>query len=103
MSIRNPETLRTIKDGITNRFEFRAPSTLSGEWEDGPLYMGRMSSDEQDRMRKTTRDVWIVYVVRSYNTPIAWYVAGSGWHITTDKHSATTNHHTRIIRDMLSM
>ena len=93
MAIHSTTTKNTIRDGIATLSDFRAPATLSGTWEDGPLYMGRLSSDEQDRMRQDTRDASRVYVVRSYETPIAWYVEGRGWSQTTDKFTVTTSGH----------
>ena len=44
-------------------------------------------------MRRDTRDASRVYVVRSYETPIAWYVEGRGWSQTTDKFTVTTSGH----------
>ena len=93
MAIHSASTKTAIRNGIATLSDFNAPATLSGTWEDGPLYMGRLSSEGQDRMREDTRDASRVYVVRSYKTPIAWYVEGRGWSQTTDKFSATTSGH----------
>lgn len=93
MAIHSTTTKNTIRDGIATLSDFRAPATLSGTWEDGPLYMGRLSSEGQDRMREDTRDASRVYVVRSYETPIAWYVEGRGWSQTSDKFSVSTSNH----------
>ena len=97
MAIHSTTTKNTIRDGIATLSDFRAPATLSGTWEDGPLYMGRLSSDEQERMRRDTRDASRVYVVRSYETPIAWYVEGRGWSQVDEKFSvSTTNHQSHV-------
>lgn len=93
MAIRNASTKNAIRNGIINRTEFEAPATLTGTWEDGPLYMGRLSGDAQARMREDTRGAHIVYVVRSYKTPIAWYVAGRGWSQANETFSNTTTNH----------
>lgn len=93
MAIHSAATKNAILNGIATLSEFNAPATLSGTWEDGPSYMGRLSSGEQDRMREDTRDASRVYVVRSYETPIAWYVEGRGWSQTADKFSTTTSGH----------
>ena len=97
MAIHSTTTKNTIRDGIATLSDFRAPATLSGTWEDGPLYMGRLSSEGQDRMREDTRDASRVYVVRSYKTPIAWYVEGHGWSQADEKFSvSTTNHQSHV-------
>lgn len=97
MAIHSATTKNTIRNGIATLTDFKAPATLTGTWEDGPLYMGRLSSAEQDRMREDTRDAHIVYVVRSYKTPIAWYVAGRGWSQAGETFSnSTTNHQKHV-------
>ena len=101
MAIRSAATRSAIRNGITNRVPFKAPATLSGAWEDGPLYLGRMSSEEQSRIREETKDAPSVYVVRSYSTPVAWFTDTNGWSVTTDKHSVTTGGHVSAIRQAI--
>lgn len=101
MAIRSAATRSTISNGLNTLTAFKAPATLSGGWEDGPLYMGRMSSGEQDRIRRETVDAPRVYVVRSYSTPIAWYTDDRGWSVTVDKHSVTTGGHVSAIRRVI--
>ena len=101
MAIRSAATRSAIRNGITNRVPFKAPATLSGAWEDGSLYLGRMSSGEQSRIREETSEAPRVYVVRSYTTPVAWYVEGRGWSVTTDKHSVTTGGHVSAIHQVI--
>ena len=93
MAIHNTATKNAIRNGISTLSDFRAPATLSGTWEDGPLYMGRLSSAGQERMREDTRGASRVYVVRSYKTPIAWHVEGRGWFQADEKFSNTTTNH----------
>ena len=97
MAIHSIATKNAIRNGIASLSDFRAPTTLSGTWEDGPLYMGRLSSEGQERMRQDTRGASRVYVVRSYETPIAWYVEGRGWSQADEKFSvSTTNHQSHV-------
>ena len=93
MAIHSAPTKNAIRNGVATLSDFRAPATLSGTWEDGPLYMGRLSSEGQGRMREDTRGSSRVYVVRSYETPIAWYVEGRGWFQADEKFSISTTNH----------
>lgn len=93
MAIHSTATKNTIRNGIATLTDFKAPATLTGTWEDGPLYLGRLSSDSQERMREDTRDASRVYVVRSYKTPIAWHVEGRGWFQADEKFSISTTNH----------
>ena len=101
MSIRSAATRSAIRNGITSRVPFKAPATLSGAWEDGPLYLGRMSSKEQTRILEETKGAPSVYVVRSYSTPVAWFTDANGWSVTTDKHSVTTGGHVSAIHQVI--
>ena len=102
MAIHSTATKNTIRNGIATLTDFRAPATLSGTWEDGPLYMGRLSSEGQEQMREDTRGASRVYVVRSYETPIAWYVEGRGWSQAAEKFSVSTTNHQSIVASAIA-
>lgn len=38
------------------------------------------------------------YVVKSYDTPIGWYVDGEGWTVADEKFSNTTTNHQHLLR-----
>ena len=43
-------------------------------------------------------DIRIIYVVRSWNTPIAWYVDGEGWVMPPIGYSGYTSRHQALVR-----
>jgi hypothetical protein len=72
----------------------------------GALYAVRMSGafvlpsagqlPEVERQR--LNDEPPSYIVLSYNTPIAWFVADGGWYVPEVKYSATTSAHQSVVR-----
>ena len=61
---------------------------------------GMLNDDDRRRLYASNKANH-VYVVWSYNTPIAWCVNG-GWHVVTQKFSRTTSRHQSIVRRALS-
>lgn len=64
------------------------------------IVMGMLNDDERRRL-EAENEHNTVYVVWSYNTPIAWCVADA-WHFVTRKFSPTTSRHQSIVRRALS-
>lgn len=42
------------------------------------------------------------YTVKSYATPVAWFVPGEGWTVVSNRYSATTSKHVGAIRRTLA-
>lgn len=87
-------TTRSIAtaEAIRDREDFRTSGALYGEERNVGVYdRGYLSGPDLDRFVEDCGD--ITYVVVSYNTPIAWYVPGKGWHVVAQKFSRTTTKH----------
>lgn len=82
---------------IAAREDFRTSGSLMGENCSIGFYdRGRLTGADLDRFAADCKE--ITYVVKSYATPIAWYVAPTatvtgGWHIVAQKFSVTTTKH----------
>ena len=90
--------LTSVHDAIRRRANFTCNNTLVGlNWSDfGIGGMGRLperfhSQYQGDMMSKG------FYVVKSYDTPIAWFTRGQ-WVIPDVKYSVTTSRHQNIVR-----
>lgn len=90
-------TTRDAAQVIANREDFRTSGALYGEsCSLGSFDRGRLSGEDLDRFYADCRN--ISYVVRSYATPIAWYVTPTdtekgGWYKVKAKFSVTTTKH----------
>ena len=96
LTTRGIETAQAIanRETFTTSGSFSArvlPDGGLGAWDSG-----RLSGADLDKFRKDCNN--IEYVVWSYATPIAWYVAPSatikgGWYKVAQKFSVTTSKH----------
>ncbi len=89
---------------ISNRETFQTHGSMSGE------YLSQFSASRTGRLPESHREVWeldykasqdagtAMYVVRSYDTPIAWWTAHAGWFIPNEKYTQTTStrHQSRL-------
>jgi hypothetical protein len=84
-------------EAISSLEDFKA-GALSGVWVRLSIYTGRLSVTHPEivALDKAITEGKSVYVVRSYQTPIAYYT--EGWHLVTEKFSSTTSRHQSIIR-----
>lgn len=82
-------TNNQITDKARERLEFQGNST-SAEWRDGVEYLGlgRLPRDWREVLRGAEGPV---YVVKSYETPIAWWTEEGGWVIPDVRYSVTTS------------
>lgn len=66
----------------------------------GQIRMGMLNENDR-RLLTADNEAGDLYVVWSYDTPIAWYVKGA-WRIVTQKFSRTTSRHQSVVRRALS-
>lgn len=53
--------------------------------------------------RPGERDTDVLYVVFSYETPIAWFTVEDGWVVPAVKYSRTTSRHQGVVRRALAL
>jgi len=82
---------------IATRQEFKA-SALSGKFEQYRPQTGRLNVWESDKLTESRENSEGMYVVYSYDTPIAWHTDGQGWYVVSQKFSVTTSKHQNLIR-----
>lgn len=82
---------RATAEAIMNREDFRTSGALSGESE--PTYSSAGYLRGADLERFLNDRPWIRYIVRSYDTPIAWWCPERGWYKVRAKFSPTTSKH----------
>lgn len=82
--------LTSVPAHIRGRYNFDANGTLSAD-HGAREGLGRLPSDFWDEFNICSQ-AEDFYVVRSYNTPIAWLSQGT-WHIPPLKYSVTTSKH----------
>jgi hypothetical protein len=89
---------------IANRISNRAPfehGNMSGtldNYESAGRLSGETRAEFSADMSRAIAEGSTAYVVKSYGTPIAWYVPLTGWSIPDVKHSPTTTHHQHVAR-----
>ena len=93
---------QNTRDAIANRTEFKTGGGLRGGPTEGTT--GALWGEAQ---RAYFEDAgWIIYVVYSYKTPIAWatqdYDTGIQWTVVTDSFSPTTKTHQGVVRSALN-
>ena len=87
---------------IQNLRNFRGNS-IHGDWIPAGWSIGTgMLNDNERCLLKATYETGNIYVVYSYDTPIAWYSIPGGWHVVTQKFSRTTSRHQSIVRRALA-
>ena len=82
---------------ITTREEFSA-SALSGKYKDYTPSAGRLDREEYAKLTEISADQKFIYVVYSYDTPIAWHTDAQGWYVVEQKFSVTTSKHQNFVR-----
>lgn len=86
---------RQARVAIANREEFKGSNIYGVEVTDNYLPPTGMltNSDDVERYRGDRPE----YVVKSYNTPIAWYSATNGWYKCQQRFSQTTSCHWGLV------
>jgi hypothetical protein len=79
-------THRTVGDAVANKEPFVGPSSRGGAMQDVGHGTGYLPSEHAEAMRAQNPS----YVVKSYNTPIAWH-GDEGWIVPDVKYSRTTS------------
>lgn len=92
-----------LRHALANRLPFRTSGALSGDTREVGQYgffeSGYLRGADLDRFRED-RDS-IVYIVRSYATPIAWVTADGTVYKVAQKFSVTTGRHQSAVRAWL--
>lgn len=92
-----------LKRALRERLPFRTSGSLSGDTREVSQYgffeAGYLRGADLDRF-KADRDR-IVYIVRSYWTPIAWVTEDGKVHNVAQKFSVTTGRHQSAVRAWL--
>ena len=86
-------THKNLGEAVTAREPFVGPSSRGGAVEDVGHGTGMLPSEVADQMRSHKPS----YVVKSYNTPVAWY-GEKGWVVPELKYSNTTSRLQNTIR-----
>jgi hypothetical protein len=83
---------------ITNRKQFTASALRGSSCKGWVPEAGRLNAEEYAKLDQTVRygSEW-VYVVWSYDTPIAWFDE-EGWYVVSQKFSVTTSKHQNLIK-----
>jgi hypothetical protein len=83
---------------IVNRKQFTASALRGSSCKGWVPEAGRLNAEEYAKLDQTVRygSEW-VYVVWSYDTPIAWFDE-EGWYVVAQKFSVTTSKHQNLIR-----
>jgi hypothetical protein len=83
---------------IVNRKQFTASALRGSSCKGWVPEAGRLNAEEYAKLDQTVRygSEW-VYVVWSYDTPIAWFDE-EGWYVVNQKFSVTTSKHQNLIR-----
>jgi hypothetical protein len=99
-------TVRNGAEGCIARRQPFVASALSGGYCDAfdPGTLGRLEGELRDEYRKAVADALRLFVVRSYQTPIAWVavdeqdrLAGE-WRVPDARYSPTTSQHSHVVR-----
>lgn len=86
-------THRNVGEAVTAREPFVGPSSRGGGLEDVGHGTGMLPSEFAEQMRSHNPS----YVVKSYQTPIAWH-GDKGWVVPDVKYSSTTSRLQNTIR-----
>ena len=83
------------REDFTNRGR-----SLSGRWHDPDNLgdLGVLPDDHREALFGAVRHGGRVYIVRSYDTPIAWWTPVGGWHAPAQRYSQTTTGHQDAVR-----
>jgi hypothetical protein len=88
MALHGKTTLRKLQQAVDNRTPFRA-GNISGRWEidAGSVPVGRLPAEYHP-----VHPSGPLFVIYSYQTPVAWYRDGE-WTVPDVKYSASTSNH----------
>ena len=86
-------TRRTAADAVADLLNFDYNRSGSARWRTSPPETGILRPESLDSLRAHVDGAPLLYVVFSYETPIAVYVEGRGWWMENSKYSATTTTH----------
>lgn len=89
-------THRTVGDAVANKEEFVGPSSRGGSPDKVGSNTGYLPKEHAEAMRAQNPN----YVVKSYDTPIAWH-GDAGWIVPDVKYSRTTSRLQGTIRSRL--
>lgn len=83
---------------IATRKQFTASALRGSSCKGWVPEAGRLNAEEYAKLDQTVRygSEW-VYVVWSYDTPIAWFDE-EGWYVVSQKFSVTTSKHQNLIK-----
>lgn len=96
MALHGRKTLTTISDGMRLRRYFKV-GNVTGCWFPAggeTVAMGKLPDEWRSNLRAGDGSVYVVY---SYQTPIAW-TFGDGWTVPPVKYSVTTTGHQNVIK-----
>lgn len=88
--------LRNVADCVKALEEFNCNGTLTGN--DNTVGIGRLSGEDRDMWNVDNNGEGIIYVVRSYATPIAWVTKSGEIRIPATRYSVTTSKHQGQVR-----
>lgn len=89
--------VREAQSAISTRQAFTSDSALTAEF--GPPRYGHLPHEEVFKIQKALAQAGReLYVVYSYNTPIAWAGPGEPLYLPNVKYSATTSRHQSVVR-----
>lgn len=104
MRIRSDKTIGIINNGIATRQKFQAAS-VSGEYLSNVPTFTWLSDSMRDRLRHDIdmSPAGNVFAVFSYGTPIAWTLPDGSWFVSDEKYSASTTHHSSLVRNAIRL
>lgn len=85
---------------IATRHEFTA-SALSGKEVRFTPRTGRLENQYAEKLVSDFNKMTALYVVYSYDTPIAWHSI-EGWFVVSQKFSSTTSKHQNYVRQAVA-
>lgn len=71
---------------------------MRGEWADAFPTTGILGYGDRETLIADRNSLGRVYVVFSYDTPIAWWGDGIGWKVPDVRYSVTTSRHQSAVR-----
>lgn len=91
-------TLKNVNVFAAKHEAFDCNGTLEGKWMHHAPLAGMMSdSDQIKAFDSMFHDMDDVYVIRSYNTPIAAWNNRDGWWVSKEGYTTTTKRHFRAL------
>lgn len=96
-------TKSVVENAVNNRKDFKR-GNVWGKWQDVRYFsgsVGMLDSGYGKVLREHNRNSR-VFVLYSYQTPMAWYVVNEGkWYYVDEKYSVSTTQHQHAYRDAL--